>query len=686
MDPSYLVLRDSGLVNDLPGTPALGVSGNTPKFGQICFLDDCTDAATDDEATPAPSDTGPGLFIPGGPGSENFVPNNVTANPRNGIRGRYYDVTLSAPGITTLSSAVTIDRLTVDGPTILDVRSAGSLRSLGDFTQNVGWTRIDGLLQASEALIVSGLLSGSGTLRSPFTTVVAAIVAPGGGDAIGTFTVDGNLILASASALFVDVRRGAGDLLDVTGALDLNGGAIVFNKVGAAPRHGDSWTIAEAASVSGTFGPIFAFQGVLRPELTYNADSIVAQLRAGSLANMIGQSGPVERAFAEALDQLRGNHYASLYDLYGVVDLMDASTLSMTLRGLAPTIASESQSLQERQSRLMLNSISDRLSTLGTGPTGTISVTGSPTLTLAMAQGSAPTAPLAGLVPTAQPMSALPAGMTGFVNSGYVTGASSTGDNRFGVAGGRHIAYANMGLEGQIAENLTVGTAFGYAYGFSAPGMERTEARTTQVAAYGAYRLGGGAYVAGLASAEISRVSTERHLATGDLAYDLYGAGRTSRYEASAEAGVNLAMASGLTLTPRTALTFSRYRLGGFDERGGDAALRLDGIGLEQLDARLGARLTGRTRLGGWALAPQLQADVVHVLSGADQGLSVSFANIPDFAFGLPLANGDRFWGEVRGGFTLSRGPVSFGAGVETSIGRAGFQDDRVRADVAVRF
>ncbi len=77
---------------------------------------------------------------------------------------------------------------------------------------------------------------------------------------------------------------------------------------------------------------------------------------------------------------------------------------------------------------------------------------------------------------------------------------------------------------------------------------------------------------------------------------------------------------------------------------------------------------------------------MVYTLSGADDGMSVRFASIPDFAFMLPFANGDRSWAEVRGGLTMTNGIVSFGAGVETSIARSGFQDDRAVADLTIRF
>ena len=49
-------------------------------------------------------------------------------------------------------------------------------------------------------MIATGLLSGKGVFDPTYLTVVGAAVAPGGGDKIGTLTIKGDTILASASA------------------------------------------------------------------------------------------------------------------------------------------------------------------------------------------------------------------------------------------------------------------------------------------------------------------------------------------------------------------------------------------------------------------------------------------------------------------------------------------------------
>ena len=58
----------------------------------------------------------------------------------------------------------------------------------------------------------------------------------------------------------------------------------------------------------------------------------------------------------------------------------------------------------------------------------------------------------------------------------------------------------------------------------------------------------------------------------------------------------------------------------------------------------------------------------------------------PRSSFVLPMAGGEGSWGEVKGGLSLNRGNVSFGADVESTLGRRGYKDDRAVVGFALRF
>jgi subtilase-type serine protease len=693
MDPNYMIDVGGLLVNSLPNTPEEGVTGSGAKFGYICFLDECTELDQD-----AATSAGSYIVVPGGPGSTNFVPNNVDPNAALGIKARYFDVALVAPGTTTLRSSVTVDQMALAGPDAhLLINQAGTLNTVVDYTQYFGTTTVNGRINTNDMTIFSGLLAGSGRINAGFLTVVGGAVAPGGIGGLGTLTVDANMILASGSNLLIDLSSTGSDRLVVGGHLDLGGWLILQPATGRTRdggiRHNQSFTIATAGQVWGSFDNVVGNIGLLRPELTYGYDHVLVTMRAGSFVTVLSQptvnATPTALAFGRALDQMRDTSYTQLDGLYSTIDLMDVASIAHTLDGLAPKIATENRSLQSRQSKVMLNNITDRLATLGTAPTGTLSVNGSSAMLSAMATGYAPSGlGLQGMVPTGHAVRSLPEGMTGFVASGFTSGGSTIGENRAGMHGGQRSWYVGMGLEMEVMPELTIGTAFGYATGFAAPGGTdgRTESQMTQAAFYGAYQLGGGAYVAGLASAEMGRTTMQRYASTGVAAFDLFGATDTQRFHLMAEAGVALDAGRGLTVTPRAQMGWSSYQMGGFRETGGVTALQLDDLRLQRLEGRVGARVAGSANIAGWTLEPHVTADMVSTLSGANAGMSVRFANAGNHAFMLPIAGGDRAWGEVRGGLKATSGRLSFGAGIESSIGRSDLRDDRAVADFTLRF
>ncbi|WP_029937159.1 autotransporter domain-containing protein [Sphingomonas sp. UNC305MFCol5.2] len=699
MDPNYGIIVNGELVNGLPDTPALGVSGNTPKFGSICFLSDCTDLADDPEATPPATGNGTPVYIPGGPGTRNFVPNNVVANPTAGVKARYYDVTLSAIGATSLGSNVTIDRLTVDGTHLLDVRKTGQLQVLTDFTQWAGWTNVDGLLRSREALVASGILSGSGTVDPTYLTIGKALVAPGG-SGIGTLTIQGDLILSSGALLSIDLSRTASDKLVVTGdalnpgiaALD---GTVLFNRGSllSTPRHGQSFTFLTASGgVDGTFAHVASTLGLLRAEVVYDPNAVRVNLKAGSIFDYLRNAGELVGVFANALDALRDRSYSNLSNLYGSIDLMEPDRLASTLRGLNPGIVGESRSLQERQSTIMLNAVTDRLSMLGTGRTGgQLSIVGTPDalggLTgLDRGESAARSSAVRSMLPSTTSIGRLPENISGFISGGFIGGQSSYGVT--GQANGQHSWYVGMGMEMDVAPYTTLGTAVGFSEGTSRPGVDRAEAdtRVSQIAVYGSHRLGGGVYLAGLGMAEQSRTGLRREASTGDMAYSLAGNARVSRYAARAEMGVNLPVAKQLSLTPRVSLGYSSYAFKPFRESGGELALQIDRMRAATFEGRAGVQVAGSARMGSWTLVPQLTGDYVRTLAGDRGSLVVRFASAPEAAMLLPMLNGDAAWGEVRGGLRLVNGPLEFGAGIERRIGRTLYRDDRAVLDARFRF
>ncbi|WP_345238700.1 autotransporter domain-containing protein [Sphingomonas lutea] len=727
MDPNYGIIGPDGqLANSLPNYNQGGADGAVEQFGTVCALTTTGvynfanfqasyGQCTDFESGTNPTGVGGHLVVAGGPGSTNFVPHNVEPSNTlvsgsgptavvNTVKAKYYDVTLREAGKTTLSSAATIDKLTIDGSARLNIATAGDLKVWSDFTQDSGWTNIDGKLTADEAFVWSGLLSGKGVFDPSYLTVAAGAVAPGGGDKVGTFTVKADTVLASASSLFVDVARNGADKLVVEGVLSLSSpdddpaerASVVFNKVtdAPAPRHGQKYTIATATgNVQGTFLKAYTFQGVLRPELTYIdtsadadtlANEIVAEMRAGSLVEILDGGNATEIAFASALDQLRNGFYDKLYNLYGNVDWMNAGQLAATFSALSPVnMVGEVRAMQDRQSQKLLGNVGDRLSLMGTGRAQGISFVGGASALEQSREGLSASAQL-GLTEGQAANIAAPGGLSGFVAMGGDTIGSTYGDaDRAGS--GQHSRYFASGIEAPFGDAM-VGTAIGYAETRAMIGQDEASTKLTQAAAYASLPVGKSAYVGGVVAAERAQSDSNRLTTDTTSMFRLSGATHSARYMANLEAGVRKAIGSGLYLNPRAQLGFSHYALGGFREAGGETALALDTLKVNRIESRFGAKLDGATSIGKWSVRPSLQADYVRLLSGANAGLNVAFAAAPEHSFALPLTGGGSGWMEMKGGVEMTRGKFSLGLTGQATAGDAPLSDQRGAVEMKLRF
>ena len=701
MDPNYAVAVNGSLMNTLPDVPQLNADSTAGRFGKVCALDGVVgDLCSTPPSSPYPTGDGHYVLTPGGPGSTGFVPNNIepinSLDPNQYKQAHYFDVTLNKLGRTSLSQSATIDKLTIDGLANLNITSTGNLKVWAEYNQLGGWTNVDGSLKADESLMVNGLLTGAGTFDPTYLTVVGGIVAPGsktpgGQQPIGTLTIKGDVILSSASLLAIDLMRNKGDLLkivadsDNAGVLVLNSGAIYFGQGnGALVRDGQSFTVATSqGGITGAFGTVLANLGVLRPTVGYTTNNVNVSLKAGRLATYLGSSSATAVAFANALDNLRGDHYTNLYNLYGNIDLMSPDRMAAAFNGLAPSIIGETQLLQDRQSEELLGSIGDRLALIGTGAAKGISFSGA-------TAGFANRQPMTlkeqlGLTSTARSTSMpIAGGITGFVTAGGDSVRSSYGDSR--VAGsGRHSRYFASGVEAPFGD-LTVGTAVGYAVATSNAGQDRSTSNLTQAAAYATLPIGKNGYVGGIVAAEQARAESNR-LATDTVSmFQLSGTARSSRYMATVEAGARTGIGHGLTLNPRAQLGYSHYSMSSLREEGAETALDLNGLTINRLEGRIGARLDGAAHISGWTVTPNIQADYVRLLSGARNGMNVSFAAAPGYSFMLPLTNGGSGWMEAKGGLALQRGHFTLGVSGQATVGDAPLSDKRGMVDVAFRF
>jgi subtilase-type serine protease len=703
MDPAYGIEVDGELVNALPGTAAGGVTGATYRFGEVCFQTDCTDNALDPEFTPWAVGTPNTIYIPGGPGSVNFVPNNVVANPSLNIRPRYYDVTLAAAGTTWLSSAVTIDRFTMaNGQTTLDVQSGGTLSILGDATIVGGLLNVNGNFNSGEMVVVQGIITGTGTINPTFMTNVAGAIAPNGAD-VGTLTVRGDVILGSASHLFVEVGRDGADQLRIladpsqgtTGNIALGGDLRMVKAAnGPAPRHGQVFNLILAdGSVIDTFDAVYAQTGVLRPELAYLPNAVQITLRAGRFADVM-EGNVHELAFAHALDDLRDGSYNLLYDLYGELDVMDFGYLNQAFSALAPVSLFDANDLLSMQDSSFAMTLQNRMALLSRSDPGALglSIMGTPRDIFAFSgdEGMAAASDLAfaSSISDSHQVMTLSNGLSAFFSGGYDDRNASPSSGQRGETDSMRTWEFAGGLE-QTLGDLTIGFAAGYSRGEAQQSAYGSLAENdiAQSAVFGVYRFDGGGYVSGMVGAGSSSASLQRNFATGALDYHLQGQVEGDLYLGAIEAGYNVSIGSDFTLTPNVSMRRYTLRTAAYDEQGGEAALSLSAQTFERDEARVGLRFAGETTLNsGWRVTPTLDASLVANLTGDDNGVWTRFVNAPEVSFYLPGAVRDDYWGEMIGGLRLVRDETSFALSVETSVGREEDYSERFMARYATRF
>ncbi|WP_232089779.1 autotransporter outer membrane beta-barrel domain-containing protein [Sphingomonas sp. HMP6] len=743
IDPNYTIIGPNGqLVNGVPTTPGGTTTDVSGKFGQICFqnptLSDCLNVATgvetlntnpigtaglsNDAATvtmtrpeggalgtesdvvgelqsqaTAGAQALPAATIANGlPGATNFVPNNIDPVRTTGAIGRYFDVTLSANGTTTLNSTVTIDRFTLSGAGArLNIDSTGFLTSLIDVTQMTGTMQVNGRLTTQgDYFLMAGGLNGTGTISTPFFTSVLGTISPGATGnvgSIGTLTFNGNVILSSGNRYLVDLgANGVSDRIVATagtggstGAANV-GGVIGFSFSPTTLRAGNVYTILTAAGgVTGTFVNPGAFSAILTPRLSYSATAVTATIDAGLYANVVGTS-PVQRAYAQLLDQNRAS--GGYLDIYGPLDLQNATTIQSTLDSLAP----RNQTLQRSLGTLVMDNsqrfTEQRLAALQPGALdGTLAIIGNP-LQVATARTTAAdvTRGTNGIATAEVNQTArLPEGTGAFIAAGYLDGDSRPMATAIPLGGRDQFNgyYVAGGIETEIGTNAALGFALSYTnVDGTTTAAQTAKGELYQGTVYGKVKVSRGVVLDGQASIGIFYTNTRRDVSIVGSTFTLTGQNESQAL--AGEFGVSTPVAlDSLSLAPRFALRASRLAFGGYSENGGGPALRYERRNFDSIQG-----LAGVVVSGGKAIKPYLSAYYVHEFNDRAGVFGANFAggNGPNAIFAL--TNQDLNWAEVAGGISYGSRKVSVSVGADTTIGRGDVSNQSYRASIKIGF
>jgi len=141
----------------------------------------------------------------------------------------------------------------------------------GTTAVNAGTLLLNGSIAGTATVGTTGTLAGSGTVTGATTIATTGILSPGN-NSVGTLNFGSSLTLDSGSTYAVTISGAtSNDKVVATGALTANG-TIAVTLSGYTPVSGDTFDLADAASISGT--PTFNFSAaVLGSGLVWNTSS-----------------------------------------------------------------------------------------------------------------------------------------------------------------------------------------------------------------------------------------------------------------------------------------------------------------------------------------------------------------------------------------------------------------------------
>lgn len=623
------------------------------------------------------------------PGATGFVPDNIDPGFTEGgavINGRYFDVTLSNTGTTTLSSEREIDRLTVSGLAGLNIADGGDLDVLIDISQMGGMVNVDGdLSSVGDYTLFAGMLTGSGTIASPFLTNIAGAISPGEMGTIDTLTIDGNAILSSGSTLMIDLDdTGASDLLNVTGIANVGGmvsvGSAVFDQVNG---NGQQYTIVTAdGGVTGAFTEN-SISAILSTSYTYQANAVLLEIEAASYRTAIDPDNPVQVSYAQLLDQNRSN--AALSDLYAL-DFASTDAIQQTLTGLAPVGESATRTLAGQNFTQLLDFNDRRLSTSRqSNAGGTIATLSTPFRGVGseLARASQPQgASELGLQGSDITEGAVPENMAVYFAGGYVDGE---GDSMPGFQTSRTRFdgfYLGGGVDVFVSDIVMLGGSLYYS-NLDADAALRSTADSEMIAAtlYGRAKSEGLVFKGQLSLSDYSTDTSRTVDVLGTsqtLVSDRGSTGISGALGVQYEIDTNIG-----TVAPGVETRYARVKSAAVTESGGSAALSIDREAFTSFQIRGGIDFAS---LEDRPLQFHAGLDFVQEIKNGPQLFQANFAQGVGPTAAFAYTPTDRDWIEVGLSASFGDGPVVFGLGMDSTIGRENVEATTFTGSATIKF
>lgn len=687
VDPTML---DGSETIALPAT--FDLAAETVAINAPVMLDGSEEQAQNGDengVAPLPAPT----LANGLPGATGFVPNNidpvVSADPELNVDPRYFDVTLSQNGTTTLSSAVTIDKLTIRNNAGLNIAASGDLTSLIDINQFGGTTTVNGnLTSVGDYTLFAGMLNGTGTVTAPFLTSVMGVFSPGTMGTTGTLTIDGNLVMSSGTTFLADINgSGASDLIAVTG--EANVGGIVGLGIGLGQQVnglGRQFTILTAdGGVSGAFTET-TISAILSQSFIYQDNAVLMEIEAASYFSVIDENDPIQGAYAQLFDQNRSN--SALAGLYGL-DFESADTIRSTFRNLAPVNEQAVRSMAGQTINLLQNFNDARLREADRDRAGgKIAVTGSP---LNVVQ--------AGLSPFGQPLGMdvmalqggaeetemreanLPDNVALFLSGGFIRGDV---DSLPGFAQQTETEglFVSGGIEFYPGENTMLGlAAYFNSLDAEVPLGQQVDSETYAASLYMRHKFTDGPVLDAQFAMGSMGFDTERQVQFLGATQELTSS--SDDLLVSGALGLSYDLDTGIgTISPGIEGRYASVDLGVVRETGGNTALAVERENFTSAQARFGFDYQKQAKM----VQINGTAQLVWEFEDGPQLLAANFASGigPNANFVLDTA--DHTWVELGVSANIGDGPFQMGFGFDTTVGRDNADARVFRASATYRF
>ena len=512
----------------------------------------------------------------------------------------------------------------------------------GPTTVDAGTLSVNGSIASSSLTTVnaSGTLGGSGTLGN--TTINGGTLAPG--NSIGLLTVQGNLVLTSASRYMVEVSPGNADRVDVTGTATL-GGAAVNASFAPGSYVAKQYTIVNAAGgVIGTFGSQVNtnLPSTFRSGLSYDASNAYLDLTLNFTPpdtppeTPPGQPAPAYQPL-NANQRAVGNALVAYFNRAGGIQLVFGALNSAGLTQASGEAATGSQQTTFDAMSQFMGVLTDSAID-GRGTNGHAAAVPFADESMNYAAQRRPSDALAAIYRKASPMAPVfqerwNVWAAGFGGSRNTDGSTVTGSNdtRSSIAG------VAVGADYWLSPNTIAGFALaGGGTNFSVAGGGSGRSDLFQAGAF-VRHTAGSAYLTAAAAYGWQDVATDRTVSVAGI--DRLRANFSANaYSGRIEGGNRFVMPwlGGVGLTPYAAAQVTAFDLPSYAETGAGGAttfaLAYGGKTVTATRSELGFRTDRIFAVNGALLTLRGRAAWAHDYT-ADRSATATFQSLPGASF-----------------------------------------------------